>query len=109
MLAGEPNSGIKADEITKKMTAEENKGHDKHFHYQDCIGLGLKVELLEDDNKLQDLVLTVHHCFMHTLSNSMALKVIENHLGRAQIKNSQQAMFQLPPIVQFSSPPSFGG
>jgi hypothetical protein len=107
MLDGESNATIKAAEITKRMTAEENKGHDRHFHYQDCIGFGLKIEMLEEDPELQDLVLTIHHCFMHTLSNSAALKVIENHLGRAQIKNGQQQV-QLP-FFSFGGPAQFGG
>ena len=35
---------------------------------------GLKIEMLEDgDAELQDLVLTVHHCFMLSLMNTHAL------------------------------------
>jgi hypothetical protein len=106
MLAGEANAAIKAAEITKRLTAEENRGHDKHFHYQDCIGFGLKVEMLEEDNELQDLVLTVHHCYMHSVNNSLALKIIENHLGRAQIKNGQSVQM---PFFQFGGPPVISG
>jgi hypothetical protein len=44
----------------------DNKTHSRHFHYNDCIEMGLKIELLEDEGKkeLQDLILTIHHCFM---------------------------------------------
>jgi hypothetical protein len=53
------------------------------------------------NGELQDLVLTVHHCYMLTLSNTLALKLIENHLGRATVKQqavaSQQFIMQLPP------------
>jgi hypothetical protein len=35
----------------------------------DCITIGLNVEKLEDDNEFQDLVLTVHHAYMHTTVN----------------------------------------
>jgi hypothetical protein len=34
---------------------------------------------------LQDAVLTVHHCYMHTFSNSQAIKIIENDQGNALI------------------------
>ncbi len=49
--------------------------------------MGLDVSLIEDDQDLQELVLTVHHCFIHTLTNTMAGKIIENHLGNAVVKS----------------------
>ena len=67
----------------------ENKSHDRHLHAEECRQAGLVVEALEEDPKLQDMVLTIHHCFMHTLSNSPAFKIIENHLGRAIMKQQQ--------------------
>jgi ATP-dependent protease ClpP protease subunit len=76
----------------------ENKTHSKHFHYDDCVDMGLNVEMLEDKGnaELQDLVLTVHHCFMITLSNTPAFKIIENHLGRAMVRQQQQFLVQQP-------------
>lgn len=76
----------------KKIVAElsdypGNKTHNRHIHFEDCQKMGLKVSLLEDDPKLQDLVLTVHHCYMHALMNTPAYKIIENQLGAAFIKN----------------------
>jgi len=64
----------------------ENKIHNRHIHYQDCKDMGLTIESLEEDRKLQDLVLTVHHCFMYTLSNTATIKIIEDHRGRAIVK-----------------------
>jgi Serine dehydrogenase proteinase len=87
MFKGESNAAVKAEETTKSMTTEENKGHSKHFHSEDCIGFGLNIDMIEKDNDLQDLILTVHHCFMHTFSSSAAIKIIENHLGRTLIKS----------------------
>ena len=75
--------------ITDRLTdLKHNKTHNRHIHYQECIDIGLRVEMLEDseDKKLQDLVLTVHHCFMHTLANTQSFKIIEDHRGRATIK-----------------------
>lgn len=66
-----------------------NKAHNRHIHIKDCIDLGLKIERLEDDKELQDLVLTVHHCFMHTLSNTNSIKIVENHDGAALIRQLQ--------------------
>ena len=41
----------------------------------------------EKDSVFQDLILTVHHCYMHTLMNTQAYKMIENHLGTGISKN----------------------
>ncbi len=58
--------------------------------------MGLKVKLIEDDKKLQDLVLTVHHCFMHSIMNTPSYKLIENHLGAAFVKQGQTVLKQAP-------------
>ena len=64
--------------------------HERQIRYDEARNIGLKVNLLEDDQEIQDLVLTVHHCFMHTLSNTAAFKIIENHLGAAFVKQQLQ-------------------
>ena len=43
--------------------------------------MGLKILEIESDQNLQDLILTVHHCYMHALMNTPAIKIIENHAG----------------------------
>ena len=55
--------------------------------------MGLNVEKIEENEKLQDLILTVHHCYMHSLMNTNSFKMIENHLGVAFVKKEavQQA------------------
>ncbi|PIE01620.1 MAG: hypothetical protein CSA81_10685 [Acidobacteria bacterium] len=53
-----------------------------------CKEFGLKIKPLEEDETLQDLVLTVHHAYMHTFAKSLAIKVTENHLGNAVISNT---------------------
>ena len=60
--------------------------------------MGLKVKAIEEamggdgqkDPEFQDLVLTVHHCYMHTLMNTNTYKIIENHLGTGMSKNQIQ-------------------
>ena len=59
--------------------------HSRHLSLAKCQDIGLKVVQLEDDSKLQDLVLTVHHAYMHTFSMSPAVKITENHIGVATI------------------------
>ena len=66
-----------------------SKTHGRHISQKKCINLGLKIEKLEDDQKLQDLVLSVHHCCIHTLSGTPSLKIIENQNGIAFIQIAQ--------------------
>ena len=73
----------------------DGKAHNTHFQIEECRKAGLSIERLEDDQILQDLTLTIHHCYMHTLSNTPAFKIIENQLGRAMVK-MQQIVMQAP-------------
>lgn len=49
--------------------------------------LGLKIIQLESDQTLQDLVLTVHHAYMHSIGSTNVVKAIENHFGRGMFWN----------------------
>jgi hypothetical protein len=84
----------------------ENKGHDKHFHLQECRDMGLTVVALEDEGNevLQDLILTIHHCYIHTLTNTLAFKITENHLGKAIVRQQQMAIVQAPMPVGAGGP-----
>jgi ATP-dependent protease ClpP protease subunit len=78
----------KTNKVIEHFSSHDNsKTHSRHISLQTCKNLGLKIVELEADNKLQDLVLTTHHAFMHTFSNSGALKIIENHDGVAYIEH----------------------
>jgi hypothetical protein len=102
MLVGRPDAAQRAATIVEHLIdLSRNKGHDKHIHFKECEELGLEIRSLEDpkDKKLQDLVLTVHHCYMFSLSNTPAFKFIENHTGRRWIKAQlvqQQIIFPQP-------------
>lgn len=79
------------DNIIKELTEYDSvKLHERQIGYKEAARIGLKVELLEDDPELQDLVLTAHHCFIHSLSNTSCFKIIENHAGAAFVKMAQQ-------------------
>lgn len=67
---------------------KKQKSHARHISKQECEDVGLKVLSLEENQELQDAVLTTHHAFMHTFSNTTSVKIIENHLGVAYIENS---------------------
>jgi hypothetical protein len=80
----------KIDAVMQALTAyDEVKLHERQIGYKEAEAIGLKITLLEDDQNLQDLVLTVHHCYVHTLGNTPAFKIIENHKGDAFVKMQQ--------------------
>lgn len=81
--------------IVEIFANNEGKAHNTHIQAEKCKEVGLRVEDLEADQVLQDIVLTIHHCYMHTLMNTPAFKIIENHKGKALVR--QQA---LPMVMQ---------
>ena len=74
--------------IVSKLNDHENsKVHDRHFDAKFCQDIGLKIEMLENDNNLQDKVLSVHHACMITLDGTSVIKLTENQDGRAFISS----------------------
>ena len=67
----------------------DTKIHSRHISDEKAKELGLKISNLEDDDDFQDAVLSIHHCYMHTFSNSNAVKIIENHKGIATVSIAQ--------------------
>lgn len=96
MFASESNPESAAKNVLDELGSHKvTFNHAKHIHMNDCARLGIKVIPLESFPKqkidncvdLQDCVLTIHHSYMHTFSNSNAVKIVENHLGDAMIIN----------------------
>ena len=83
MFAGESDADAKASRVaTYFADYDEFLSHARPVDFQKARELGLKVSALEEEHKLQDAVLSVHHATMHTFSGTPSLKIIENHLGR---------------------------
>ena len=94
MFKGDKKATEKADRVVKYLTAyKDRKTHGRHVNIDECKQIGLNIEDLEGDQDLQDLVLTIHHCYMHTLANTQAFKVIENDKGAAMVR--MQALVQV--------------
>ena len=84
MLKDEVNPSTSAEQVADLLLKQgTDYNHGKHISADEARGMGLIIENLEDDNILQDLVLTVHHAYMHTFQQSPAIKIIENHKGSA--------------------------
>ena len=82
MFKGDDAARLRAGKIVKAFSSvSHNKTHDKHIHADRCEALDIKLSRLEKEHDLQDLVLTVHHCYMHSFMNTQAYKIIENQNG----------------------------
>ena len=66
------------------------KSHARHISKKECLNVGLMISGLEANQELQDAVLTTHHAFTHTFSNTHGVKIIENHNGVAYIEQAAQ-------------------
>ena len=84
MCDGDANKVKSIIKIFADHTAQ--KAHSRHISRKECIDAGLSIIELEDNQDLQDAVLTTHHAYMHTFLNSGAVKLIENNLGATYIE-----------------------
>jgi len=95
MFDGDPQAEGKIKSIIHELTNHAlTLSHARHLSSEKCSSLGLKVEKLEDNQKLQDAVLNVHHACMLTFSSTPATKIIENHNGTAFIKVITQMLLE---------------
>lgn len=87
MLASDPEPDINADGIVSYLGSHAiTKSHSRHISSETAKNLGLKIIDLEDDQLLQDAVLSVHHATVHTLGSTSCIKIIENQDGTAYIQ-----------------------
>ena len=97
MFKDDADGEEKAEEITNVLGDHALiKSHARHLSADYCKKIGLKIEMMEDDQELQDAILTLHHACVHTLSSTAALKIIENHLGKAYITKIQSVPITIP-------------
>lgn len=92
MFVNDPNPVTTATNASDILTNYAlNKSHFRHLDLDTCEKIvGLKIVELEKNQKLQDLLLSVHHSYMHTFSSSPAVKIIENHKGQAMVIMGEQ-------------------
>lgn len=81
------SASAKIDNIVKGLSdSNTTYNHARHIHLETLESMGLVIEKIEEDDELQDLILTVHHAFMHTFTMTPAIKIVENHTGNAMIQ-----------------------
>lgn len=73
------------DIVTTLTDQGTTKSHSRHIPALACKGLGLKIFEIEDDQELQDIILSIHHAAASTIMNTPAVKIIENHDSQSYI------------------------
>ena len=98
MVAGDPERKDKSLAIADWFANYDNFGsHGRRVGRAEARATGVKVVELESNKDLQDGVLSVHHTTMHTFAGSPSHKIIENHLGRAWVRQSStSSTIQIP-------------
>lgn len=74
----------------------EHKTHSRPINYLLAREKGLRVTLLEDDQMLQEKVLSVFHATLVTFDVAPCVKIIENHLGKGSYTIIQQQLVAAP-------------
>ncbi len=102
MFKDSPEQSEKAVAVSNWLAGHKNfKSHNRHISREDLLKHKLKVTALEEDDVLQDFSLSVFHSTTHTFTGTSAVKIVENHTGRAFIKQhiprppSQAVQFDL--------------
>lgn len=95
MLRGDKDAETKAERVVNFLSDHrELKSHAAPIGRDKLRELGLKIVDLEDDQKLQDLVLSVYHAARIAFQLTAAHKIVENSNGRAFVR------VVLPPQAQ---------
>ncbi len=101
MFNGQADAAAKAKQIGEALGKHADfKSHSRFIPRDKLKDMGLVIDDLENDQTLQDAVLSVFHICTHTFGATPATKMIENQLGKAFIKLQQQMSFMMPqPIM----------
>jgi hypothetical protein len=82
MLSGRPKASELARSIINSlMDYKGTTEHGHHFLIDKCRAIGLNVRPIEDDQDLQEDILSVHHAFVATFANTPTIKIIQNAFG----------------------------
>ncbi|MCY4134627.1 MAG: serine protease [bacterium] len=102
MFASEDDARAKAEAVARVLSDyDQHMSHGRRLGKAQLRDLGLRVVDLEEDDKLQDLVLSIHHSVNHLMNHTGTVKIVENHLGKAFIRR----VGQIAVPVQQGPPP----
>lgn len=98
MFENHPDKVAQAQAVSDWLANHKNfKSHSRHLARNELRANGIEISDLETSESLQDLSLSVFHAATHTFAATGVVKIVENHLGRAFIK---QLNVQAQPALQ---------
>jgi hypothetical protein len=104
MFAYHTDGATRADTTAKALADHASfKSHGRFIGRDQARTLGLIVDDLESAAGVEDAVLSAFHATTHTFNATPAVKIIENHQGKAFIKAQQVLQVQVP--APFQGPP----
>lgn len=86
MFKGDKRAAHKAARVAKFFADDKHFTHGRPLMRDQLKEEGLKIVDLEDEQKLQDLVMSVYHATTHTLGGTLAAKIIDCHEGKGYFK-----------------------
>lgn len=87
MLSSQPDAEARSKDIAEWLGTHANSAmHNRHITAESAKDHGLAIRSLEENQELQDIVLTIHHAYMATFERSGAKKMIENSNGKSWIR-----------------------
>ncbi len=99
MLKNDERRSNTPKEIAEYLSNHKNfKTHARHINREQAKNMGLIIDDLEEDQDLQDAVLSAFHAMNHTLSGTGAVKIIENHMGKAYVRQQNVVMQHNLPV-----------
>ncbi len=80
MFSGDTSKLPQVTAIVDALTnSQQMKTHSRHISLEQCKAIGLNIVDLETDSDLQDIVLSIHHAYIHSLSSVPGImKIVEN-------------------------------
>lgn len=82
MYADQDDPDVRARQtVDELMNYAEQTEHGQHYPADKARELGLRVAMIEDDQEVQEAVLSVHHAFVATFARTANIKIIENAHG----------------------------
>jgi len=98
MFRGTTGAERKAQKIAHWLSNHGHfRSHRRHIDRPTLEEMGFVVQRLEEDQISQDLFLSVFHATTHTFEGTPAVKIIENHMGKAFIKIARTVQLPIPP------------
>lgn len=98
MFKGDPKAKSKAKKVVKELGDHAlQKSHARHISIDGAKKIGLKILAMEGNQKLQDAILSVHHACIITIMRTHVYKIVENHLGVANVSIAQEVPSGRPP------------